>query len=205
MAYVPGFEYDIFLSYASDDLDDNLKTFFNDLRVALRRQLGKDFSDEHGIFLDRSELNQSPIAWKESSRNPRVQRRFLFPYFHPRMQPPSFCGKEWEWFRDNPPLEWIAGNQTVYRVCPVAWREIEPELREQVAPDIRRAQEDRSLAAADLALKLANGLRMVRRSRETVYLGQSEHEIRGKVRDELSRMGFRVEPEAPSAFTDPET
>src|SRR5437763_1804574 len=58
MAYVPGFEYDIFLSYASDDLDDNLKTFFNDLRIALRRQLGKDFSDEHSIFLDRNELNQ---------------------------------------------------------------------------------------------------------------------------------------------------
>jgi len=65
MRYVPGFEYDIFLSYASDDLDDKLKALFADLRLALQRELGKDFSNERGIFLDKDELNHSPMAWKE--------------------------------------------------------------------------------------------------------------------------------------------
>ena len=103
MAYVPGFEYDIFLSYASDDLDDNLKTFFNDLRVALRRQLGKDFSDEHGIFLDRSELNQSPIAWKEKLKKSAGSAAILVPILSPTYATSEFCGKEWEWFRENSP------------------------------------------------------------------------------------------------------
>jgi hypothetical protein len=202
MAYVPGFEYDIFLSYASDDLDDKLKTFFHDLRIGLRRELGKEFSDEHGIFLDRNELNQSPIAWKEKLKKSAGSAAILVPILSPTYATSEFCGKEWEWFSENPPLGWIAGDQTVYRVCPVAWREIEPELLQQVAFGIRRAQEDRSLAAADLALKLANGLRMMRRSRDIVYLGEFEHEIRRKVRDELSRMGFSVEPRAYQAYTD---
>jgi hypothetical protein len=94
MAYVPGFEYDIFLSYASDDLDDKLRTFFNDLRISLRRDLGKEFSDEHGIFLDRNELKpNSHRVERESSRHPQVQRQFLFLYFHPRMPPPNFAEK----------------------------------------------------------------------------------------------------------------
>ena len=36
----------------------------------------------------------------------------------------------------------------------------------------------------------------MRRSRQTVYVGEVEHDVRDNVRDELSRMGFRVMPEA---------
>jgi len=82
---------------------------------------------------------------------------------------------------------------------------IEPDLLNQVASDIRRAQEQRELSADEFARKLANGLRMMRRSRQTVFLGESEHETRSKVRGELSRMGFRVEPQAPSAYSDTTT
>jgi hypothetical protein len=51
MGYVPGFQYDIFVSYASDDLDDKLRALFADLAPALRRELGKEFSYKSGIFL----------------------------------------------------------------------------------------------------------------------------------------------------------
>jgi hypothetical protein len=203
MAYVPGFTHDIFLSYASDNLDEKLGAFVADLRRLLRVELGKDFSDEHGIFFDKKELNLAPTAWKEKLRTSAAA--ILVPVLSPSYATSDFCAKEWEWFQDDPPLNWPAGDQAVYRICPIAWYPIERDLLNQVASDIRRAQEQRELSADELARKLANGLRMMRRSRQTVFLGESEHETRGKVRDELSRMGFRVEPQAPSAFSDPTT
>jgi hypothetical protein len=207
VAYVPGFEYDIFLSYASDDLDDKLTALLAELRLALRRELGKDFSNERGIFLDKDELNQTPIVWKEKLKQSAGSAAILVPILSTAYATSEYCAKEFEWFCENSlqkPLTWPAGNQTVYRICPVSWRNIDPNLLAQVASDIRRAQEDRSSAAEDLALKLANGLRMMRRSCQTVYLGECQHEIRLKVREELSRVGFSVEPQAPSAFADSE-
>jgi hypothetical protein len=62
MAYVPGFEYDLFISYASDDFDSKLDGFVQDLRGYLRRELAKDFA-EHGIFFDRQELNGDPGSY----------------------------------------------------------------------------------------------------------------------------------------------
>ena len=47
-------------------------------------------------------------------------------------------------------------------------------------------------------------LRLMRRSRQTVYVGESEYDIRQQVRNEMSRMGFRVMPEAAVAYGDPE-
>jgi hypothetical protein len=207
VGYVPGFEYDIFLSYASDDVDDKLKALFADLRLALRRELGKDFSNERGIFLDKDELNHSPIAWKEKLKQSAGSAAILVPILSPAYATSEYCGKEFEWFCENPapkPPVWPAGNQTVYRICPISWHPIDHDLLAQLASDIRRAQEDRSPFVEDLALKLANGLRMMRRSCQTVYLGESQLEIRRKVRDELSRVGFSVEPQAPTAFADTE-
>ena len=210
MAYVPGFTYDIFLSYASDNLDEKLGVFVADLRRLLRVELGKGFSDEHGIFFDKKELNLAPTAWNEKLRTSAASAAILVPILSPSYATSDFCAKEWEWFQDKPPLDWPAGDQTVYRICPISWYPIEPGLLNQVASDIRRAQRDirdaqREPSPDELARKLANGLRMMRRSRRTVFLGESEHETRGKVRDELSRMGFRVEPQAPSAYSDTET
>jgi hypothetical protein len=204
-AFVPGFTYDVFLSYASDNLDEKLTAFVTDLRRLLRVELGKDFSDQHGVFFDQKELNLAPTAWKEKLRKSAASAAILVPILSPSYATSDFCAKELEWFQDNPPLNWTAGDQTVYRVCPISWHPIEPELLNQVASDIRGAQEQRQLSVDELARKLANGLRMMRRSRQTVFLGESEHETRGRVRDELSRVGFRVEPQAPTAYSDPTT
>src|SRR5215831_483203 len=160
MAYVPGFSYDIFLSYASDNLDEKLSTFVANLRRLLRVELGRDFSDEHGIFFDKKELNLAPTAWKEKLRTSAASTAILVPILSPSYATSDFCAKELEWFQDNPPLDWPAVNQTIYRICPVSWYAIEPELLNQVASDIRGAQEQRQLSADELARKLANGLRM---------------------------------------------
>jgi hypothetical protein len=56
------------------------------------------------------------------------------------------------------------------------------------------------LAQRELGRKIANGLRLMRRSHQTVFVGETDYEVRDHVRNETSRMGFRVRPEAPMAF-----
>jgi ribosome-binding protein aMBF1 (putative translation factor) len=77
---------------------------------------------------------------------------------------------------------------------PVKRQEIAPDVLEQIPDEIRSAQEQRSMNVEELGAKLAAALRLMQRSRKTVYLGETDHYIRNKVRSELSRMGFRVEP-----------
>jgi TIR domain len=198
MAYVPGFEYDLFISYASDDYDGRLAQFVQELQIYLRRTLGKDFS-EHSIFFDRQELNLTPVQWKRKLQDSAKSAAVLIPILSPSYATSDYCAKEWEWFCDEHPLNWPAGPETVFRVCPVRWREIDPDLMQQVAPEIRSAQEQRSLSAEDLGAKIANGLRLIWRSRHTVYVGEAEHEVRTNLRHELSRTGFRVMPQGPAA------
>jgi hypothetical protein len=203
MAYVPGFEYDVFISYASDDFDDKLDNFVQDLRIYLTRALGKDFS-EHGIFLDRQELNIAPAQWKQKLRQSVKSAAMLVPILTPSYANSDYCAKEWEWFYEERPLSWKAKTETVFRVCPVHWRSIDAELLKQVSPEIRSAQEDRTLSAEKLGLKIVNGLRLMRQSRPTVYIGETEHDIRKKLREEMSRLGLRVVPESPMAYGDDE-
>ena len=121
MAYVPGFTYDIFLSYASDNLDEKRGTFVADLRRLLRVELGQDFSDEHGIFFDKKELNLAPTAWKETLQTSAASAAILVPVLSPSYATSEFCAKEWEWFQNDPPLNSRSGDQEVYRICPLSW------------------------------------------------------------------------------------
>src|SRR5262249_46955134 len=171
------------------------------LRVCLKQQLGKD-SSERDVFFDRQELNLKPIQWKHELQESARSAAILVPILSPSYATSDYCAKEWEWFRENRALNWEAGTETVFRVCPVQWRTIDVELLKQLSREILSAQEHRTLSVEDLAAKLANGLRLMRRSRQTVYVGEAEHEVRENVRHELSRMGFRVMPEAPAAYGD---
>jgi hypothetical protein len=60
MAYVPGFHSDIFVSYASEDHDEHMVKFIDDLRLYLKRELGKLFPEE-SIFFDRRALNERTV------------------------------------------------------------------------------------------------------------------------------------------------
>src|SRR5579872_5870761 len=91
------------------------------------------------------------------------------------------------------------------------------EARERFLQLARRAEESAPLfyrvhehAGANpagvegLGRRIANGLRLMRRSSQTVFIGETESDVRRRMRDEMSRMGFRVMPEAPMAFTNPQ-
>jgi hypothetical protein len=199
MTYVPGFSYDLFISYCSDDLDDKLTGFIRDLRLYLRQELGREFSDKN-IFFDRVELNITPVAWKETLRTSAGSAALFVPILSPGYATSEYCAKEWEWFSEEHPLRWNTGTETIYRICPVLWRQIHPELLAQIPPEIAAAQQRQSPRAEDLGAVVANGLRLLQRPRPAIYVGETDHEIRRRVRDELSRMGFRARPESPMAY-----
>jgi len=204
MAYVPGFQYDLFVSYASGDDDGRLSQFVRDLRAHLSGALGKKLFAEESVFFDRQDLNRTPTDWKRKLEQSAGSAAILIPFLSPSYASSDYCAMEWEWFREEHPLRWRAGSEEVYRVCPVSWRSLDQEMLEQLAPEIRAAQEQRTPDVEELGGKIVNGLRMMRRSFQTVFLGEAENEVRRKVWDEMSRMGFRVMPEAPMAYGDPQ-
>ena len=80
MAYVPGFQYDLFISYASEDFDSHMDQFVSELRAFLMKELGKLFKGEC-VFFDRENLNRTPTQWKatleESARSAAILVPFL--------------------------------------------------------------------------------------------------------------------------------
>ncbi len=201
MGYVPGFQYDVFISYASDDYDDRMAQFVRDFRVSLKRGLGKLFDDQF-IFFDREELNRTPLEWRRKLEQSAGSAAILVPMLSPSYATSDYCAKEWEWFRNETPIRWQTGREEVFRVCPVKWSDVDEETLTQVSADIRAAQQQRSASVDELVPKILNGLRLMRRSRQTVYLGETESDFRTKLRDEMSRIGFRVMPEGPQAYDD---
>lgn len=202
MAYVPGFQYDLFISYASNDDNGRLTEFVNDLRVYLAGDLGKLFT-EQSVFFDRQDLNRSPLEWKRKLQQSAGSAAILIPFLSPSYASSDYCAKEWEWFCEEQPLRWQAGTEEVFRVCPLVWHALDSDIRQQIAPEIQAAQEERSIGVEGLGKKISNGLRLMRRSRQTVFVGETENEVRRSVRDEMSRTGFRVMPETMMAYSDP--
>ena len=205
MAYVPGFRYDLFFSYASRDRDARMAKFFEDVRDGISGELGPLFNDEC-VFVDREKLHQAPLDWKNELERSVESAAILVPFISPNSVGSAVCAEEWDWFCDDPVLTWPVGTggENVYRVCPVRWRDVDEELWRQVDKRIRVAQEHRSLVVKDLGKMIANGLRLMRRTRTQVFVGETDSDVRQTVWDEMSKKGFRVTPEAPSAYADEE-
>ena len=60
MAYVPGFVYDQFIRYSSDDFDDTLKGLLDELTVYLRRELGNHSDSMEGKAERFSKIRRNP-------------------------------------------------------------------------------------------------------------------------------------------------
>jgi hypothetical protein len=202
MAYVPGFRYDLFISYARNDDDGRVTQFVKQLSAYLTGELGKLFT-EANVFFDREDLNRTPTEWKAKLEQSAGSAAILVPFLSPSYSSSDYCAMEWEWFTTDSSLRWIAGTEEVYRVCPVLWRALDQATVAQIAPGVRAAQGQSPNDLEQLGRKIANGLRLMRRSHQTVFVGETDQEVRAKVRDEMSRMGFRVMPESPMAYGDP--
>ncbi len=106
------------------------------------------------------------------------------------------------WFQSSEQaLTWKAKDErSVYRFLPVRWRSIDQDTFEDLAIDIQNAQHQLTASCEQVGAKLVEGLKLMRRSCKTVYLGETKADVRVRVRDELSRSGYRVVPEGEQAF-----
>src|SRR5262249_16927419 len=120
MAYVPGFQHDLFISYAStDDNDGRLTKFIYDLRDCLAQKLGALFTNQSVYFFPQN-LNRKPVDWKRDLENSVASAAILIPVVSPSYASSEYCAKEWEWFREEHPLGWKVGKEEeVFRVCPI--------------------------------------------------------------------------------------
>src|SRR5947209_6202004 len=120
MSYVPGFAYDLFFSYASDDNAEQwVERFQAQLTAELTRLLGRPFS-EKTIYFDKLRLRVGqayPDQLDEAARN----SAFLVALLSPSYASSDWCNRERNEFQKRfPPGAAFAECLAAVRVRPTA-------------------------------------------------------------------------------------
>jgi TIR domain len=206
MPYIPGFDNDIFLSYASDDNGEGAVAEFVD---AMRKEISSSLvncrsPEKVRIYFDRQQLaSQTGVNWKEELQGAASSSALLVPLLSANYLSSDSCRKEREWFARQPHVE----NGRPF--CVVGWKQVG---QDQVPTEFAMAErhpddgswlaaaspEERLKSAKAFGGKLSDRLLEMRRSVSTVFLGPAAElnlETRKRVRDELEKSGYRVVPE----------
>ena len=216
MPYVPGFDYDIFLSYASGDNDRGVvEEFVATLEKHISDNLVNCFSPQEKvrIYFDRERLaTQTAVNWEENLKAAASSSAFLVPLLSPNYLSSKYCSRERGWF---------ATQSHVANGCPFAVAGWLPIGQNPVPKEFEKAQrhpageswlalmpgEGRMRSAREFALKLRDALVEMRSSVNAVFLGPAVGrgvETRSRMRDELEKSGYRVAPEADYVYGDAE-
>ena len=211
MAYVPGFRYDIFISYASEDNADGwVEKFETALTAELTRLLGRPFSAQT-VYLDKRGLTAGknyPTELEMAARS----RALLIPLLSPSYLNSDWCSAERSVFQERLPQgdECIAA----VRVRPVA--ALPRLLRETQRIDfvIEGFQEPWPAGSGkwiELVHKLAAQtkplLEQLRKKAGAVFVGvplRQHMELRTNLASDLSALHFRATPDAVALLDDPE-
>src|SRR3981081_3894748 len=118
MPYVPGFSYDLFISYGSkDNVDGWIEKFENQLTGELTRLLGRPFSDK-SVFLDRLRLHVGedyPDSLDAASRESALMVILLSPSYLTS----EWCSRERHAFPEHlAPGATFANSRAVCRIRP---------------------------------------------------------------------------------------
>src|SRR5215471_14051133 len=202
MAYVPGFEYDLFLSYASGDNDQGaVEEFTAVLQKHISDNLVNSFSpqDKVHIYFDRERLaSQTAVNWEDDLRAAASSSALLVPLLSPNYLSSTYCSKERDWFAAQPHVE---------ESCPfavVGWRSVAPN---PLPIEFKKAERhpageswlglmppaERMVSTQEFALKLRDALVKMRASVSAVFLGSAAGRgvaTRSRLRDELEKYGF---------------
>jgi hypothetical protein len=207
MSYVPGFEYDVFLSYDSrDNHQSAVEEFVGALRKHISDNLVNYFSpqDKIRIYFDRERLaSQTAVNWEENLKAAASSSAFLVPLLSPNYLSSTYCSKE---------LNWFAAQSHVVNSCPfdvVGWRPVEGKVPKELEKAERHPAsaswlallppDERMKSAEEFALKVRNALVTMRASVCAVFLGPAAGRgvaTQSRLRDELEKSGYRVTPEA---------
>ncbi len=214
MSYVPGFRYDLFFSYASDDNAEQwVEKFQARLTGELTRLLGRPFSDRT-IYFDKLRLGVGqayPLELDEAARDSAM----LVPLISPSYVSSDWCSRERTEFAKRLPTgatfaeclaasrvrptgalpENLASAQNVNFVIPgfeAPWPADSPKWTEAV---------DRLAAGMKVALQ------KLRSRAGSVFTGsplKTNFDLRANIVDYLSEQHFRAAPDPPALLDDPE-
>src|SRR5271165_7629187 len=102
MPYVPGFEYDLFLSYASGDNQQGaVEEFVSTIKKHVSDNLVNCFSPEEKIrvYFDRERLaSKTAVNWEEDLKAAASSSALLVPLLSPNYLSSQYCTKERDWF-----------------------------------------------------------------------------------------------------------
>jgi hypothetical protein len=216
MPYVPGFEYDLFLSYSSaDNYGGGVEEFVATIEKHISDSLVNCFSPQEKIriYFDRERLApQTAVNWEEHLKAAACSSALLVPLLSPNYLSSLYCN----WERD-----WFATQSHVANSCPfavAAWSSIG---RNPLPAQLQKAQRhpggdlwldllspgERLKSAREFALKLRDALVKMRASVSAVFLGPAAGRgvaTRRRLRDELEKSGYRVVPDADYVYQDAE-
>ncbi|MEP7366939.1 MAG: toll/interleukin-1 receptor domain-containing protein [Acidobacteriota bacterium] len=214
MPYVPGFDYDLFISYASGDNDQGaVEQFVATLEKHISDNLVNYFSprEKIKIYFDRQRLaSQTAVNWEDNLEAAATSSAILVALISPNYVSSLYCSKERIWFAKQAPGA---------HGCPfsvVAWLPVDADLTPKEFEKAQRhpanatqlallSPDERIESTRSFAIKLRDALVMMRASAGAVFLGPATGrsvETRNMLRDELEKSGYRVVPEVDFQYGD---
>jgi hypothetical protein len=205
LAFVPGFRYDIFVSYASEyNRNGEVSRFVEEVSALLTNHLGRQFRAEN-VFFDKEHLgNTTNVAWYRTLEAAASRSALLVPLVAPGYIDSSVCRDESHWFRSGDHLR--VGES--HGICPVLWwrtseSELATELKAaqthsfvgQYGQTVNPGSPEWQTGVAEFSLKLANALRSLRRACGGIYIGHSSPQfeaLREKLVEEIQQSGYRT-------------
>lgn len=216
MPYVPGFDYDLFISYASADNDQGAIEQFV---ATLEKQISDNLVNAHSkekvrVYFDRQRLaTQTGVDWYEHLKVAASSSAILVPLLSPNYLSSDYCDRERGWFGTQP----HASQGHPYAVA--GWVPVEQNPQPTEIQKAQRhpagdswlgllAPEVRLASCREFALKLRNALVEMRASVSPVFLGPAVEgratETRRRLMDELEKSGHRVVPGPDFVYEDPD-
>ena len=216
MPYVPGFDYDLFISYAAADNDQGVvEQFIALLEKHIADNVVSAFSKEKvRVYFDRQRLTtQTGVNWEAQLKAAASSSAILVPLLSPNYLSSLYCSKERGWFGTQPHAS---------QGCPYAVTGWVPVGRNPQPKEFEKAQrhpaadswlalespEERVKSCREFALKLRDALVEMRASVSAVFLGPAVAgrgaDTRSRVMDELEKSGHRVVPGPDFVYEDPE-
>jgi hypothetical protein len=214
MAYVPGFEYDLFLSYASGDNDQGaVEEFAAVLQKHISDNLVNCFSPQEKvhIYFDRERLaSQTAVNWEDHLRAAASSSALLVPLLSPNYLSSTYCSRERDWFitqahvEKSCPFAVVGWRSVPQHPLPVEFEKAERHPAGESWFGLMKSAE-RMESTREFALKVRDALVKMRASVSAVFLGPAVGRgvaTRNRLWDELEKYGFRVEPDADYVYRD---
>jgi TIR domain-containing protein len=214
-AFVPGFENDLFLSYAHEDDKRWVQAFEDELRDEVSRRLGLAISVWHDTNRLRAGEN-----WQAAIQQGIAKSAAFVAVVSPRYQNSQWCARERNEFRRQFSAVQFESSGRFFKAVKTPWPDNSHHLFLQAIQDVDFFKEDEdgpreftpgSKEFKRAIRKLADGveplLRRLRRGNQRVHVAWPVEECLTaweQLSDELRSKGFDVQPTGPrdSSFAD---